>query len=85
MKRSLSSAEQHAIERNAMRMDKTCTSSRISAETRIAKQLQETDQAITWSEALRAAKDMIDRLPQGADFAQITLVDDAEPGSSLQP
>lgn len=69
MIRSLPSAEQEAIERNGIRRENAESAARINAETRIAKQLQSMDSTASWSEALRSAKDIIDRLPTGADLA----------------
>lgn len=69
MIRSLPNAEQEAIERNGIRREKAESAARINAETRIAKQLQSMGSTASWSEALRAAKDIIDRLPTGADLA----------------
>lgn len=85
--RALTQQDTDAIHRNEAERLQQRQQSRINAETRIAKQLQGLDKAISWSEAVRASKGMLDALPSDADLDTICLTDLqdlAEPQSGPQ-
>lgn len=73
--RVLSEQDTNAIHRNETERLQHRQQSRINAETRIAKQLQALDDAISWSEALRASKELLDGVPYDADLDTIHLED----------
>ncbi len=75
MSRSIPEQDINAIRRNQAKREDQGLQSRVSAETRIAKQILHLDNGISWSEALRTSKDLLDALPQGANLDTVTLAD----------
>ena len=65
----------NAIRRNEAKREAHGQQSRMNAETRIAKQLKAEDKGISWTEALRVAKNLLDALPHDASFDSLSLDD----------